>query len=160
MFSLARTRGAGAPDDLLPSTRSAWWRPAAPVAAYVVAFLLVAPTRPPLLAGLPVVDAVLVLLIGFGINAVLEEFFYRRWLLDRWREILGPWPAIALSSVVFALWHVAIQGTGEPIRDVANALAYQGVSGVFLGFLWVRFRMMWPLLVIHGIWNANPLNLF
>lgn len=39
-----------------------------------------------------------------------------------------------------------------------NVLANQGVSGLFLGFLWLRYRVMWPLLVIHGVWNANPLQ--
>ncbi|MGZ9829630.1 CPBP family intramembrane glutamic endopeptidase [Tsukamurella ocularis] len=110
-------------------------------------------------AGEPLLDAALLLLVGFAVNALLEEVFYRQWLLTRRRAVLGPWAAVALSAVVWASLHVAIQGSGDLPLDAMNVLANQGVSGLFLGFLWLRYRVMWPLLVIHGVWNANPLQL-
>lgn len=155
VFALDRRWGRRWPD---PTARTGW-TPAPAVIAYLAVYLALGDRGENFLAGVPVLDAVLLLLVGFAMNALLEEVFYRRWLLTRWRVVLGPWAAVALSAVVWASWHIAIQGTGDLPLDAMNVLANQGVSGLFLGFLWLRYRVMWPLLVIHGVWNANPLQL-
>ncbi|BDD84819.1 hypothetical protein TPB0596_45820 [Tsukamurella pulmonis] len=154
VFALDRRRGRRWP---APTARPGW-RPVPAVIAYLLVYLALSDRSENFLAGVPLLDAVLLLLVGFAMNALLEEVFYRRWLLTRWRAVLGPWAAVALSAVVWASWHVAIQGSGAPVPDAMNVLANQGVSGLFLGFLWLRYRVMWPLLVIHGVWNANPLR--
>lgn len=154
VFALDRRWGRRWPDP----TARAGWTPAPAVIAYLAVYLALSDRSENFLAGVPVLDAALLLLVGFAINALLEEVFYRRWLLTRWRVVLGPWAAVALSALVWASWHVAIQGSGDLPRDAMNVLANQGVSGLFLGFLWLRYRAMWPLLVIHGVWNADPLQ--
>ncbi|KXP14108.1 hypothetical protein AXK60_21725 [Tsukamurella pseudospumae] len=155
VFAVARRRGAAWPDP----TVEARWSPAPAVIAYLAVYLSLAEERDSFLAGVPVADSAVLLLGGFAMNALLEEVFYRRWLLTRWRAALGPWPAVAISAIVWAAWHIAIQGSGNLAGDAVNVLANQGVSGLFLGFLWLRYRVMWPLLVIHGVWNANPVQL-
>ncbi len=97
--------------------------------------------------------------VVFLVNALLEEVFYRRWSQTRWEAVLGRWPAIVLASLLWAAWHVAIQGVGDLPVDLASAFANQGVQGLFLGYLWSRYRLMWPLLVVHGAINALPLFL-
>ncbi|KXO98069.1 CAAX amino terminal protease self- immunity (plasmid) [Tsukamurella tyrosinosolvens] len=154
VFALDRRWGRRWPD---PTSRPGW-RPVPAVLAYLVVYLALSDRSESFLAGVQLLDAVLLLLVGFAMNALLEEVFYRRWLLTRWHAVLGPWAAVALSAVVWASWHVAIQGSGAPLPDAMNVLANQGVSGLFLGFLWLRYRVMWPLLVIHGVWKANPLQ--
>lgn len=154
VFALDRRWGRRWPDP----TARAGWTPAPAMIAYLAVYLALSDRSENFLAGVPLLDAVLLLLVGFAMNALLEEVFYRRWLLTRWHALLGPWAAVALSAVVWASWHIAIQGTGDPPLDAMNVLANQGVSGLFLGFLWLRYRVMWPLLVIHGVWNANPLQ--
>lgn len=42
----------------------------------------------------------LILLVGFLINSVLEEIFYRVWLQTRLELLLGTWPAILLTSLL------------------------------------------------------------
>ncbi len=155
VFALDRRWGRRWPD---PAAR-AGWTPVPAVIAYLAVYLALSERGENFLAGVPLLDAILLLLVGFAMNALLEEVFYRRWLLTRWRAVLGPWAAIALSAVVWASWHIAIQGSGDLPLDALNVLANQGVSGLFLGFLWLRYRVMWPLLVIHGVWNANPVQL-
>ncbi|NBE83869.1 CPBP family intramembrane metalloprotease [Micromonospora sp. NEAU-HG-1] len=78
---------------------------------------------------------------------------------SRWESILGRWPAIVLASLVWAAWHVGIQGTGQLGTDLAVVAVNQGVTGLFLGYLWSRYRRMWPLLVTHGAINAAPILL-
>lgn len=116
------------------------------------------PARHLAIGGLTLVVA---LLAGFAINAVLEEFFYRKWLQTRWTRVLGgTWPAIILSALVWSSWHIAIQGSGNFAMDLANVVVNQGITGLFLGLLWARYRSLWPLLVTHGLMNANPVRLF
>ncbi|MDE3721681.1 CPBP family intramembrane metalloprotease [Nocardiopsis sp. N85] len=103
------------------------------------------------------VTLVAIIVIGFLINAVLEELFYRRWAQTRFEVLVGPVGAILWASILWALWHVAIQGTGDLLTDIARVVANQGVTGIFLGLLWWRYRAMWPLLVVHGLVNAVPL---
>ncbi|MER6950570.1 type II CAAX endopeptidase family protein [Nonomuraea sp. NPDC000554] len=97
--------------------------------------------------------------VVFVVNSLLEEVFYRRWLQTRWEHILGRWPAIVLASLLWAAWHVGIQGTGHLPADLASVFVNQGVQGLFLGYLWSRYRLMWPILVVHAAMNAAPILL-
>ncbi|NOK59158.1 MAG: CPBP family intramembrane metalloprotease [Chloroflexi bacterium AL-W] len=94
------------------------------------------------------------LLIGFLINAVIETLFYRVWLQSRLELWFGRWPAIVLASLVWALWHVVIQGGRGVDIDVATVIANHGVMGLFLGYLWSRYRQLWAVLLVHGAMNA------
>ncbi|WP_405059914.1 CPBP family intramembrane metalloprotease [Kribbella sp. NBC_01505] len=136
------------------------WAPALPVAAFLV-LSYVGPLAAPVPArpNLGTVDLVLVIISVFLINSVLEEVFYRRWLQTRWEQLLGPWPAILISSIAWAVWHVALQGRGELGIDLASVLVNQGAQGLFLGYLWSRYRRMWPLITVHGAINALPVFL-
>lgn len=105
------------------------------------------------------VDAVtlaLTIAVVFLVNSVLEEVFYRRWLQTRWEFLLGRWPAIVLASLLWAAWHIGIQGTCSLHTDLASTFVNQGVIGLFLGYLWSKYRMMWPILVVHGAINIVP----
>ncbi len=66
----------------------------------------------------------------------------------------GAWPGIVLASLLWAVWHVGIQGTGFLAADLASVVVGQGVQGLFLGYLWSRYRLMWPILTVHGAINA------
>lgn len=97
--------------------------------------------------------------VGFLLNALLEEVFYRRWLQSRWEVLLGRRPAIVLTSALWASWHIGIQGSGALHVDLAHVFVNQGVLGLFLGYMWSKYRAMWPILVVHGAVNALPLLL-
>ncbi|WBQ07999.1 CPBP family intramembrane glutamic endopeptidase [Kribbella sp. CA-293567] len=136
------------------------WAPVLPVAtflglSYVGPLAVPVPAKPDLTA----IELVLTVVGVFFINSVLEEYFYRRWLQTRWEQLLGPWPAILLSSIAWAVWHIALQGRGELGIDLASVLVNQGVQGLFLGYLWSRYRLMWPLITVHGAINAVGLML-
>ena len=102
-------------------------------------------------------SVITMVLIGFLLNAVVEEFFYRRWLQIRWERVLGGvWPAIMVSSLTWASWHIAIQGTGDWVMDLANVVANQGITGLFLGLSRQRHRAMWPLLLVARADERQP----
>ncbi|MGI5273399.1 CPBP family intramembrane glutamic endopeptidase [Nonomuraea sp. CA-218870] len=141
--------------------RPAAWRhygPIAPVAAWLV-LTYTGPLAVPssdYAARVDLVTLVLTIVVVFSVNSLLEEVFYRRWLQTRWEHLIGRWPAIVLTSLLWAAWHVGIQGTGHLPTDLSSAFVNQGVQGLFLGYLWSRYRLMWPVLVVHGAMNAAP----
>ncbi|MEN1938694.1 type II CAAX endopeptidase family protein [Paenibacillus sp. 102] len=100
------------------------------------------------------------LLTGFLINSVLEEFFYRVWLQTRLELLLGTWPAIFLISILWASWHIAIHGSGHWDIDIATVITNLGIVGLFLGYLWTRYRNVWAIILVHGLINAPPQYLF
>ncbi|WBP94036.1 type II CAAX endopeptidase family protein [Mycolicibacterium neoaurum] len=137
------------------------WCPWIPVLGWATTHLVLSAPGPAHRVDIDWVTLVVGLVLGFVINAVVEEFFYRRWLQTRWARVLGgTWPAIIVSSLLWASWHIAIQGGGDLGMDLANTIVNQGVTGLFLGLLWARGQAMWPVLVTHGVMNANPMVLF
>jgi uncharacterized protein len=138
-------------------TRSYWFAPliVLSVWVYLSFFSVFAPPNVP--SGFTDPSMLIVaLLIGFLMNSVLEEFFYRVWLQTRLEILLGTWPAILLTSILWASWHIAIQGTGQWDVDMATVIANHGVTGLFLGYLWARYRNVWVLIMVHGLINAPP----
>jgi len=161
LFRLSRNP---APDEKPDRPRSAdrhRYGPLVPVAAWL-ALTFAGPWAVPTsdyAAGVDLITLIATLVIVFSVNSLLEEVFYRRWLQTRWERLLGPWPAIVLASLLWAAWHIGIQGTGRLPTDLASAFVNQAVLGLFLGYLWSRHRAMWPLLVVHGSLNAAPILL-
>lgn len=146
------------PGDLADKGRH-WW-PLIPAVGWTATYLVLSLTHPGTSFVADALTIIAMVLIGFLLNATVEEFFYRRWLQTRWQGVLGGvWPSIIVSSLTWASWHIAIQGSGDWVVDLANVIANQGVTGLFLGLLWQRHRAMWPLLLVHGLMNANPLAL-
>ena len=158
VFLAARRRPPRWRPGPAPADAAHRWGPALPVAVWLVLSYATPLAVPASDWGRTVtpVELVVTLLVAFAVNALLEEVFYRRWLQTRWESMLGRWPAIVLASLVWAVWHVAIQGSGRPAVDLATVLVNHGVLGLFLGYLWSRYRRMWPLLVVHGALNAMP----
>ncbi|MEU0507794.1 MULTISPECIES: CPBP family intramembrane glutamic endopeptidase [Amycolatopsis] len=152
------SRGAGKTGV---SATGPWWTPVPAVAAWF-AVSYAGPWALPMSDYAFTVDVltlVATLVVGFLVNSVLEEVFYRRWLQTRWEALLGRWPAIVLTSLLWAGWHVGIQGTGDLPSDLAATFVNQGVAGLFLGYLWSRHRLMWPVITVHGAMNAAPILL-
>ncbi len=159
LFAVGRRQG---PDpDFVDDPPGHRWRPMIPVLGWAATYLVLSAHGPSQRINVDSVTLVAGLVLGFLVNAVVEEFFYRRWLQTRWARVLGgTWPAIIVSSLLWASWHIAIQGTGDLGMDLANTIVNQGVTGLFLGLLWARGQAMWPLLATHGLMNANPVVLF
>ncbi|MDG4799715.1 CPBP family glutamic-type intramembrane protease [Micromonospora sp. WMMD980] len=83
---------------------------------------------------------------------------------DGRRPPLGPALPVAVWLVLSYATPLAVPGSGwgraltagRPGLDLAMLAVNQGVIGLFLGYLWSRYRRMWPPLVVHGALNALP----
>ncbi|MFI6865827.1 lysostaphin resistance A-like protein [Nocardia sp. NPDC050406] len=133
--------------------RGRWLRPLPAVAAAVLVTYALWPDRE------DTVPDALTIAVVFLLNAVIEEVFYRFWLQTRLESRYGRWPAILLTSVLWASWHMAILGGGGLAVDFAAVVVNIGVTGLFLGYLWSRHRNPWMVLLMHGLINA-PLSMF
>jgi membrane protease YdiL (CAAX protease family) len=96
-------------------------------------------------------DALLVRLLVYTpvLVALVEEVAFRGFLLGRLRRALPgrPWPALALSALAFALWHVTVNlltlgetnvasaGLASPLVAVAAGLLSVFVAGLVFGAL-------------------------
>ncbi|MCM6776814.1 CPBP family intramembrane metalloprotease [Nocardia sp. CDC159] len=88
------------------------------------------------------------------INATTEEIFYRLWLQTRLEARYGRWPAIAVTALLFGAWHSAVQGGAGTAIDLASAVLNTGVTGLFLGYFWSRYRNPWLLILAHEAANT------
>jgi membrane protease YdiL (CAAX protease family) len=113
----------------------------------------------PELMGHIVVNAIAGLLI-VSLLALFEEIGWRAWLLPRLADRVGARPAVVLTSVIWALWHVPFQLTGiqhiQGVSPVALALSMPlGITatGLILGWLWLRTESIWLVALAHGASN-------
>jgi uncharacterized protein len=89
--------------------------------------------------------------------AVLGEVFFRVWLQTRLEILYGRMPGILLASAVYALAQLVLRPLpGEFLASVASGLVVYGGVGIFLGYLWARYRNIWPVLLAHGILVLLP----
>jgi membrane protease YdiL (CAAX protease family) len=72
--------------------------------------------------------AMLVRWLGLAASAGLEEAIWRGIGLGGLQALIGPWPALALSSVAFALWHWPTLGDRCAVHVVTGA----AFGGAFL----------------------------
>jgi len=84
----------------------------------------------------------LLLAVASIANGFAEELVVRSYLIPRFERIFSSTPlALLLSTGVFASYHT-YQGTGGVISVAAIGLVY--------GWIFCRFRRLWPLAIGHG----------
>ncbi|GAA1750679.1 hypothetical protein GCM10009681_22210 [Luedemannella helvata] len=163
-WGLYRDNWLGTPDLWSPRGGWRWWGPLPALAA----FALLTSVGP--FAGShpdaadypdPAVLALAATITFFTAN-VAEELFYRVILQTRLEAALGRWPAIVAGALLFALLHLPTHGqTASPLGGLPVTLAaivvFQGTAGLFLGYLWSRYRNAWAQIAAHTIINTLPL---
>ncbi|WP_194420096.1 CPBP family intramembrane glutamic endopeptidase [Microbacterium abyssi] len=105
---------------------------------------------------------IMIPLAGATINALLafgEELGWRGFLLPVLR-LLGTWPALLISGVIWGLWHapVILLGYNFALFDITGVLLMTGgciAWGVLLGWLRLRSASLWPAVFAHGTINAS-----
>jgi membrane protease YdiL (CAAX protease family) len=89
----------------------------------------------------------------FLTGTILEEIFYRGYLIGRLEELLGQrWLAGLLSWLAFTLVHLKFFGLG-PTLDIS-------ILSAALVVLYLKEKSIWPCIVTHGINNALSYLIF
>jgi len=91
------------------------------------------------------------LAIGWGVGGFMEECLFRGYLTDRIATLFGGKAfaiafAIMAQALLFGSMHL-YQGTFGAL----NATTFALVHGVFYA---LAGRNLWPLIVVHGVWNS------
>lgn len=103
-----------------------------------------ATSDPTFLLGLAVLSVILV--------APAEETLFRGAIQGRLRQRVGPWPAIAVSSLLFGSLHLTNYG-GEPAAILAGASLIAGVGAV-LGVCYEYTDNLFVPIAVHGLYNV------
>jgi membrane protease YdiL (CAAX protease family) len=155
---------------LVPAEGESLWRPkgtwrwAYPIPVLLVFgyLYLLSPVAGPLPKWADYPDPVL-LAIGASLTFisanVIEELFFRVILQSRLELAYGRWPAIVVSSLVFALMHLPSHEQGGLGTTLAVIVVFQGTFGLFTGYLWSRYRNIYVLIAAHSVVNTVPLLL-
>ncbi|MFZ0370007.1 MAG: CPBP family intramembrane glutamic endopeptidase [Halobacillus sp.] len=86
--------------------------------------------------------------LGFSLYAIarvlivpiIEEFFYRVFLITFFNKWVNIWVAVVLQMIIFSMNH--------PFSPFSA-----GVFGLLLGTLYVRTKSIIPGLILHSLWN-------
>jgi membrane protease YdiL (CAAX protease family) len=94
------------------------------------------------------------MLLTFLGASVAEELFYRVMLQTRLEALFGRWPAIVATALLFALMHVNRLQDGPVAVMLAVIVVFNGGFGLFVGYLWSRYRNLVAIIVAHGAVNS------
>ena len=83
---------------------------------------------------------------------MVEEFFFRGYLINRFSEWLGKYKGCFLSSFLFGLAHIISQ-LAQQGWDAWNAALMFGlqtfIGGVIFGLIFIAAGNIWPGVIIH-----------
>lgn len=85
------------------------------------------------------------------INAVLEEYVWRWFVVEKFTDLVPKGPAVALSAIGFTIHHiVAMQIYFNPL---VTAVAAAGIwmGGACWSWCYIRYRSIWPGYLSHAI---------
>lgn len=90
---------------------------------------------------------ILLILLGFGIQGMSEEFIFRGFLMNTLGGRHHPFVAIGVSAVAFSLAHILNPGFG--------VLAFVNIAmfGVFASLYMILYDDIWGACAIHSVWN-------
>jgi membrane protease YdiL (CAAX protease family) len=83
---------------------------------------------------------------------LLEEFFYRGYLMNRFCEWLGRGKGLLLSSFIFGLGHVIARIADHGFGVLDRALTAGGqafLGGLIFGAIYLLARNIWPGAILH-----------
>ncbi len=104
--------------------------------------------------GLPPPTALAFLLANMLLVGLSEELMFRGVLFSGLRDRLTPWPAVAITSILFGGIHVLNVGaTGHLQGAILQSIA-AGMLGLMLMGLRLRMGSIWPAVLVHAVWNA------
>lgn len=98
--------------------------------------------------------AFLALLVFFVISAANEEAMVRGFAFQAIEHNLGAVPAVAISSVVFALLHLL--NPNVTLFSTLNTM----LAGVWLGVAYLMTRSLWLATALHFAWNLVMVFVF
>lgn len=114
---------------------------------------LIAVSGPPP-PGLVAIILANMLLVGFS-----EELMFRGFLYSGLRDRLSLWPAALITSVLFGAVHVLNVAVTGHLRLALLQSVAAAMLGLLLLGLRLRMGSIWPVILLHAVWNFGLLVL-
>jgi len=87
---------------------------------------------------------------------IMEELFFRNYLLRRLLEKYGPIVAIIISSFLFAFIHIPFGALFSEMYDLSFHHAYITLfGGAISGILYYKSKSINPSIIFHMFWNLT-----
>ncbi|GIF42416.1 CPBP family intramembrane glutamic endopeptidase [Actinoplanes xinjiangensis] len=88
--------------------------------------------------------------------AFCEEWGWRGYLLNRWRDRLGTWPALILIGTLCGVWHLPffVPAGVDGLWPLLPFTVFCVFFGVLLGWLRLASGSIWPAVVGHAVNNT------
>lgn len=103
--------------------------------------------------GWPAPRMLLIVACNTALVALSEELMFRSVLLQSLLNRFAVWPAVLISSALFGVVHTL---NGLTTGDVNGALwqsAAAFLQGIGYAAIRLRTRSVWPMMVVHGLWD-------
>lgn len=97
---------------------------------------------------------IMIILSLNGLVGLSEELLFRGVLFGVLREKHRLWTAIALSSLIFGLIHIANLGAGQPPGMTAYQIFNAAILGALFCAVMLQTNSLWPPILLHMVWNA------
>lgn len=95
-------------------------------------------------------SSVLIISIEAALSAaIVEELIFRGFMFQAIQNMVGDWPALAVTSLFFGVAHLGNTGA-----TLWSAFAITIEAGVLLGAAFLWRRNLWFVLGLHFAWNA------
>jgi uncharacterized protein len=94
-------------------------------------------------------------LAGAFVSAFAQELIFRGAVYRITEEWLGSWWALAVSALLFGLFHLTSAGT-----TIFSAIAIALQAGVLLGAAYALTRRLWMAIGLHTMWDFTNDGIF
>ncbi len=115
---------------------------------------------------LKTIKYIIALFIDVSISIVLssiiffgEELGWREYLQPRLQILFGKKLGVIILGFIWGIWHLPIcfvlYSPSTPIYCVISHVSYCILSGIFLGFVYMKTENLWSAIILHLINNIN-----
>ena len=107
---------------------------------------------------MPLLGSFLVFTLFLSMAGWMEEIIFRGYPLQALAEVAGPTTAVGVTSLLFAIAHLANPGLGAALLDGVTLAEFLpvlnlGLAGVVLGLAYWRTFSLWFATGLHVGWN-------
>ena len=100
------------------------------------------------------------LLVNIGV-AIGEETIFRGYLLTGLKAAAGKWPALAVMTIIFGLFHLPAYGeAGMRAGTLTLAIILASLFGLLFGIIYLRTGALWLPVSLHFTWNFIENDVF
>ncbi len=90
---------------------------------------------------------IVLFLVFFIVQSLFEEIAFRSYLMPVIESRFGLWPALLISSILFALIH--LDNNNIAVLGIINIF----LAGMLLGLLFIKYKNVWAAAGLHCSWN-------